>query len=163
WRSNPSKSETIKGRYIDGRKHGVWMQRKGERKVKIKYQMGDTLGIYNPTFRQVMNNFKWLSNKEFHICSKYLFQFEVLSTNMLQTYPCMSNEFHEICEDNLTFKFISNSMVNIKHSIVETKNAEDLSGIYKYSIDQELNLIIDLNENGIISRKIKYFGKDAIK
>ncbi len=163
WKYNLSKSESLKGNYEEGIKQGKWIHKKDVWENKINYQMDDTLGIHNPTYKQVINNRSWLFNKEFHICSKYLYQYDTLSTKILHKFPFRSNEYNRVCGDNLTFKFSDDSRVEIIHTISEAKNSKDLSGLYKYEIDQESNLIIDLNQFGVISRKIKYFGKDAIK
>jgi hypothetical protein len=163
WKHHLSEIESFNGHYKEGKKHGKWIHKKEELQNKINFMLDDTLGIYNPSNKQVQNNLNWLLNKEFHICSKYLYQYDTLSTRILNKFPFRSNEYNKTCEDNLTFKFSKDSRVLINHTIKEAENSRDLSGIYKYEIDKDSKLILYLNQFGIISRKIKYFGKDEMK
>lgn len=136
---------------------------KDERETKINFQNDDTLGIYNPTFKQVKNNMNWLYNKEYHLCSKNLYQYGTLNTRILNKFPLRSNEYKRICEGNITFIFLEDSTVEVNHQIKEVKIKTNLSGLYKYEIDQDSNLKIDFKQHGVMSRKIKYIGKDEIK
>jgi len=162
WKYNPSETESLNGNYNNGKKHGKWIYKKDEREEIINFQLDDTLGVHNPTYSQLKNNLEWLLNKDFHICSKYLFQYDTLSTRILNKFPFRSNDYSKSCEDNLTFNFSEDSKVEIKHIIKEAKNSIDLSGIYEYEIDKGSNLKINLKQFGIISRRIKYFGKDEM-
>ena len=163
WKYNSSETESLKGNYEDGRKQGKWIHKKDAWENKVNYQMDDTLGIYNPTYKQVIDNYKWIFDKEFHICSKYLYQYDTLSTRILNKFPFRSNEYNTVCADNLTFIFSDHSNVEIIHTISEAVNSKNLSGLYKYEIDQKSNLTINLKQYGVISRKIKYIRKDVIK
>ena len=163
WTFIPSINESLRGKYVNGEKQGTWHHKKNDKEVYINFQMSDTVGISKPSIDLIEKHYHWLIDKDFHLCSKRLFQGDTLSTKLLQTFEFRSIDYHKSCEDYLLFNFLDDQNVEIKHKIVKATNSKDLSGRYEYTIDDDCHLTINLKEFGIIKRKIKYFSKDKIK